>query len=137
LNGDLTIVNFGGSKEMLCEQITRFGSEVHVIQVDNQVYFNKACAQNLGAGYSVQPLLFFCDCDIVLTPESIESLAGQIQNRPSTFATLAAVKESDTNSRGGKHVVCFGYELRIRTADGRKLCIVDNEEDASDGSRQA
>lgn len=80
--------------------------------------------------------MFFCDCDIIVTPETIKNLLVKVQH-PGTFATLAGVKESEINSRGGKHIVCFGYELRIRTADGRELLIVDNEEDADDGTRQA
>jgi GT2 family glycosyltransferase len=135
--GDLTVVSFGGSRQALREQIAGQADALTVVEVGEQRYFNKACAQNLGAAASVQPYLFFCDCDIVLDPETVARLAHRLRSSPGSFATLAGVRESALNSRGGRHVVCFGYELRIRTADGRLLQIVDNEEDAENGTRQA
>jgi hypothetical protein len=60
-----------------------------------------------------------------------------MQRTPGTFATLAGVRESERNSRRAGHVVRFGYQLRLRTADGRELEILDHEEDAEDGTRQA
>lgn len=137
LGGDVTIVNFGGSREVLDEQLDDHASDVNVVEIDNQQYFNKARAQNVGAANTKQPYLFFCDCDIVLEPATVASLVERLRANPGTFATLAGVRESELNSRGGNHVVCFGYHLRIRTKDGRVLEIVDNEEDANDGTRQA
>ncbi|MCA1612740.1 MAG: glycosyltransferase [Acidobacteria bacterium] len=137
VGGDVTVVNFGGSPEMLRAQLGDQAPEVKVVEVRGQKYFNKSCAQNLGAAHTTGALLFFCDCDIVLEPGTVKYLAEQLTTRPGTFGTLAGVRESQTNSRGGKHIVCFGYELLIVTADKRRLRIVDNEEDASDGSRQA
>lgn len=137
VDGDVTVVNFGGSPEMLRAQLGDRASEVKVVEVGGQQYFNKSCAQNVGAAHTTGELLFFCDCDIVLEPATIRHLAEQLTTRPGTFGTLAGVRESQTNSRGGKHIVCFGYELLIVTADQRRLRIVDNEEDANDGSRQA
>jgi hypothetical protein len=134
---DLTVVNFGGSPDLLREQLGDRAGDVAVVGIPHQEYFNKARAQNLGAAHSGQPFLFFCDCDIVLEPETVAALVARLDERPGTFATLAGVRESDLNSRGGRHVVCFGYHLRIRTADGRLLEIVDNEEDAENGTRQA
>jgi hypothetical protein len=137
VGGDLTLVNFSGDVRLLASQLGDSARALQVVQISGQRYFNKACAQNLGAANTRQPLLFFCDCDIVLEPQVIQRLVGQLYERPGTFATLAGVRESQVNSRGGRHVVCFGYELRIRTADGRSLRIVDNEEDAEEGTRQA
>ena len=120
-------------------EVSQAGQEdgVAVVEATDQRYFNKACAQNLGAAGSTLPYLFFCDCDIVLDPETIARLLERLHNAPGSFATLAGVRESELNSRGGRHVVCFGYVQRIRTADGRLLQIVDNEEDAENGTRQA
>ncbi|MCA1567904.1 MAG: glycosyl transferase family 2 [Acidobacteria bacterium] len=137
VGGDVTIVNFGGSHEFLREQLGGWASQVSVLEVGQQQYFNKSCAQNIGAAHTSGTLLFFCDCDIVLEPASVEHLAEQLMTRPGTFGTLAGVRESQPNSRGGKHIVCFGYELVIKTAHHRQLRIVDNEEDANDGTRQA
>ena len=137
VGGDVTVVNFGGSRELLREQLGSFASEITVVQVVEERYFNKASAQNLGAAHSTQPVLFFCDCDIVVEPDTIRQLSQTVHSSPGVFATLAGVRESDLNSRGGNHVVCFGYELKIRTADGRELQIVDNEEDVEEGTRQA
>jgi predicted glycosyltransferase involved in capsule biosynthesis len=110
---------------------------LNLLTVSDQKYFNKSCAQNLGTAYTSGALLFFCDCDVILDPVSFKKLAEQVAAQPGTFGTLAGVKESQINSRGGKHIVCFGYELILTTADKRCLRIVDNEEDANDGTRQA
>lgn len=137
--GGVRVVNFGGSRRLLAEQLAAAGEppEARVVEVAGQRYFNKARAQNLGAAASDHPYLFFCDCDIVVEPEVIADLLERLRSKPGSFATLAGVRESELNSRGGRHVVCFGYELRIRTADGRELRIFDHEEDAEDGTRQA
>lgn len=67
----------------------------------------------------------------------ISDLVKELNSRPGTFATLAGVRESQRNSRRAGNVVCFGYQLNIRLANGRRLQIVDNEEDAELGTRQA
>lgn len=137
VGGDVTIVNFGGSSDMLKAQLGDDGQEVSIVDVSDQEYFNKSCAQNLGAFHTAQPFLFFCDCDTIIDRETCASLLDQINSRPGTFGTFAQLRETAVNSRGGKHVTCFGYELKIHTADGRQLKIVDNEEDAEAGTRQA
>jgi hypothetical protein len=137
LGGDLTIVNYGGSQALLLDQVGSYAGEVRIVQVPGQQYFNKGRAHNLGVAGTDQPMLFFCDCDIVLEPAVLQELTEQVALNDGTFGTLAGVRESKRNSRNGRHVVCFGYELRIRTADNRELRIVDHEEDAADGTRQA
>jgi glycosyltransferase involved in cell wall biosynthesis len=137
LGGDLTVVNFGGASAMLQEQLGLLAADVRVVEVRDERYFNKGRAHNVGAAHSSQPMLFFCDCDIMLEPVSLARLVEQVNASPGTFGTLAGVRESKRNARNGKHVVCFGYELRIRTADQRELRIVDHEEDAEDGTRHA
>lgn len=136
--GDVTVVNYGGSDARLCQQIVAPTWDIgRVVRVCGEPYFNKARAQNVGAGASRHPVLFFCDCDILIDPAEIADLARQVQNTPGTFATLQGVRESERNSRGAGNVVCFGYQLDIRLANGRRLQIVDNEEDAEHGTRQA
>lgn len=137
VGGDVTIVNFSGTADLLLPMLGTPGPDLHVVTVTGQQYFNKAAAQNIGAAHARHPVLFFCDCDIVLEPEQVASLARRLHEGAGKFATLAGVRESEINSRGARHVVSFGYELRIRTADGRQLRIVDNEEDGQDGTRQA
>jgi glycosyltransferase involved in cell wall biosynthesis len=137
VDGDLTIVNFTGSASLLDEQIGEHRTAVRVVHVHGQRYFNKAAAQNVGAANSHHPILFFCDCDILLNSDEIATFARQLHDQEAIFGTLAGVRESVVNSRGGRHVVSFGYELRIRTQDGRHLHIVDSEEDAENGTRQA
>jgi hypothetical protein len=122
---------------MMAEQLGAELPKLRVIEVERQKYFHKACAQNLGAALTRGDVLFFCDCDILIDPELVDRLSNTLLERPGRFATLAGVRESEQNSRGGKHVTCFGYELRIHTRDGRKLVIVDHEEDARDGTRNA
>lgn len=137
LGGDVTVVNYGGTPDLLEAQVAGFTSDLRIVDVPPQTYFNKARAQNLGAAHTSHPLLFFCDCDILIEPDTLAGLVDRVDGAPGHFATLAGVTETETNARGGGHVTCFGYELLIRTADGRELRIVDNEEDAEDGTRQA
>ena len=137
VGGDVTVVNYSGSSELLAQQLAGYEAAVRIVEVPGQQYFNKSSAQNIGALHTTHPILFFCDCDIVLEPACVSELATRLMKTPGIFATLAGVRESELNSRGGKHVVSFGYELKIRTADGRRLSIIDNEEDAESGTRQA
>jgi len=136
VGGDVTVVNFGGSSTRLSFLLANATRDVNVIGVEGQSFFNKSAAQNIGAYHSKQPYLFFCDCDIVLPTDAIKTIIEKLSVE-GTFATLAGVKESQTNSREARHVTSFGYELNINTADGRHLRIVDNEEDSLNGTRQA
>lgn len=135
VGGDLTIVNYGGSVSLLRDQVGSYVDEVRIVEVVGERYFNKGRAHNLCSHPPADA--FFCDCDIVLKPTVLCELVEQIAGSTGTFGTLAGVRESQRNSRNGKHVVCFGYELRIRTADNRELRIMDHEEDAEDGTRHA
>jgi predicted glycosyltransferase involved in capsule biosynthesis len=137
LNGDLTIVNFSGSSTLLLKQLDGAQNQIRIVNVDGQQYFNKAAAQNIGASHTLQPVLFFCDCDILVEPSLVSDLSMKLVKNEYLFATLAGVRESEINSREGKHIISFGYELRIRTASGRSLCIMDDEEDATNGTRNA
>lgn len=137
LGGDVTIVNFGGSPEMLQDQIQGYSHQVQIVQVDSQHYFHKARAQNIGAANTVRELLFFCDADIILDPDTLVGLTERMRQKTNTFATLIGVRETEINARGGNKVVCFGYELHIKIANGRELRIIDHEEDTEDGTRNA
>lgn len=137
VDGDLHVVNFSGTPELLEAQLGAHADRVNVVEIGGERYFNKAAAQNLGAAHSRGEVLFFCDCDIVLAPDALSGMLALLAEDERRFGTLAGVRESETNSRRANHVVSFGYELNIRTADGRRLRIVDNEEDADDGTRQA
>jgi glycosyltransferase involved in cell wall biosynthesis len=137
LPGETIVVNFGGSALLLQSQIQEFGSRVRVITVGNTTYFNKAAAQNIGAAHSRFRVLFFCDCDCIIDPVGLKATVAKVAGSSHTFATLAGVRETIRNSRQARHIVSFGYTLRLRTADGRSLSIVDNEEDADNGTRQA
>ncbi len=135
--GDVTVVNYGGSEDRLLRQLSPHGPAPRRVHVTGEQYFNKARAQNIGAGATMHPILFFCDCDIVVEPTLIVGLANELASHPGVFATLAGVVESKRNARLAGNVVCFGYELDIRIANGRRLKIVDNEEDAEHGTRPA
>lgn len=137
VGGEVLIVNFGGNENRLNEQLRDVAGPYRVVTGGEQRYFHKAVANNIGAGFAKMPTLFFCDCDIILPDGLVRSLLRRLHAAPSYFATLAGVRETSLNARGGRHVVSFGYQLDIRTADGRRLQIVDNEEDAENGTRQA
>jgi hypothetical protein len=137
VGGEIVVVNFSGDEALLGSQVASTRDSVRLVHVDDQQYFNKSCAQNIGAAHSAHPLLFFCDCDILLEQTALSSLAEQLAADGNAFATLFGVRETERNSRGAGHVIRFGYELHLRTLDGRSLHIVDHEEDAIDGTRQA
>jgi predicted glycosyltransferase involved in capsule biosynthesis len=136
LDGEAIIVNFGGDHARLLKQLPS-SPRIKIAHIASEQYFHKARAQNIGAWFSKYELLFFCDCDIVLVPKIVTTIVRKVTDHPGTFATLAGVRESEQNARGAGNVICFGYELRIRIANGRELHIVDNEEDAEEGTRQA
>jgi len=136
--GEVVVVNLGGDGAWLRRQVEGVPAGVlRVLDVDRPGYFNKPVANNVGASAARFDTLFFCDCDIVLEPDTVPAVLGLLAERPGRFATLAGVRESELNSRGGNVVVCFGYELNIATRDGARVRIVDNEENALDGTRQA
>lgn len=138
INGEIIIVNFGGDKSLLNKQIGDFKSQITVINLLNtNGKFNKPTAQNIGAHFATQPYLFFCDNDIILSPAVITELFSRVQITPETFGTVAKVNETKPNARGAGNLILFGYELRLKIADGTEVRIIDNEEDANDGSRQA
>lgn len=137
VGGDVTVVDFDGSPGALAALVEPWRDRVRVVRIEGRRYFNKSCAQNAGVAHTSQPLLFFCDCDIVVDAPGVAALVRRVAATPGSFGTLAGVRESTLNSRNGSHVTCFGYELLIRTADGRELRIVDHEEDAQDGTRHA
>ncbi len=136
-SGEVVVVNYSGSRNALTNELGVSSGAVTLVEVLRQKYFNKSAAQNLGAFHAKHDILFFCDCDIILTPEGVREIVDEMRERGEIFATLRGVRESEINSRGGQHVVSFGYELHIKTADGRQLDIVDNEEDSETGLRQA
>jgi hypothetical protein len=133
--GDVTVVDYGGDPAVLRRQLT--AAPVAVVHVTGEQYFNKARAQNLGAANTTQPVLFFCDCDIVVEPDAIAALAAEVAGAPGAFATIAGVRESVVNARQAGNLVRFGYQLDLRLANGRRLQIIDHEEDAETGARQA
>jgi predicted glycosyltransferase involved in capsule biosynthesis len=136
-NGELIIVNFDGDGLMLSSLINEYSSFFKVIKVSGHSHFHKTLAANLGASCAKHEMLFFCDCDIILNPEELNLLFLAINENESSFGTLSGVTETKVNSIGGKHVINFGYELKIRTKDGRVLKIVDQEEDVDNGYRNA
>jgi predicted glycosyltransferase involved in capsule biosynthesis len=137
MRAEVLVINYGGNKARLASFIEPFGPRVRTVEVDNVEYFNKSCAHNHGAAAATGDIFFFCDCDIIIQPEVLPGIVAEMMRDSNTFATIAGVKETEHNSRRAKHVVSFGYTLRIKTADGRLLEIIDNEEDSDTGKRQA
>lgn len=135
--GDLTIVNYGGDGHLLRSLLYEVGSRVTLVTVRNQRWFNKSRALNIGAAHTVHDLIFFCDCDIILSESALDELLSQVGSNPGAFGTLSGVKETELNSRNAGNVVMFGYTLKLRLANGKRLEIEDNEEDAENGMRRA
>ncbi|KKJ05570.1 glycosyltransferase family 2 protein [Burkholderia gladioli] len=137
VGGEVIVVNFGGDAEAVARQTDTYRDAVRVVELREQPYFHKTRAQNLGAHFARHDTLFFCDCDIIVEPASIDALVARLGAEPGRFATLKGVRETERNSRQAKNVVRFGYRLDVKIRNGRELAIVDNEEDAHDGTRQA
>lgn len=137
IGGDVTLVNFGGDECLLNEQLSGIRNKISVVHVRNVLGFNKPIAQNIGAYCSKQPYLFFCDCDILFTNPSLLMLLDKVQQQSNAFGTLSMVKESKLNAREAGNLIMFGYILKLKISDGTEAMIVDNEEDATEGTRQA
>jgi hypothetical protein len=135
--GDVTVVNYGGDLTQLSVFLRGASNPVTVVTARDQRWFNKARAQNIGAAHTLSKLLFFCDCDIVIDDGAIDDLIARVRADEAAFGTVAGVTETERNARKAGNVVMFGYHLRVRLANGRTLEIVDHEEDADDGTRQA
>lgn len=137
VGGEIIIVNFDGNSDMLSDLISDHAGHVKVVHVEGQEFFHKTVAANIGASYTTQDTLFFCDCDIILNPQEVLELCEKLNAEKGLFGNLVGVNETEINSIGNSHVTNFGYELRIRTADGRELKIIDQEEDSENGYRNA
>ena len=132
---EIIVVNLGGKRDLLESQIAAFNN-VKIVEKESK-WFNKPVAQNFGAQAARGDYLFFCDCDILFHNTDFLDLYDKVRAASKVFGTLAGVRETDPNSRGGRNVACFGYELTIRIANGASVRIVDNEEDIEIGTRQA
>jgi glycosyltransferase involved in cell wall biosynthesis len=136
LDGEVVIVNFGGDLHRLLRHVQGVHN-TRVIDTGYQKYFNKGKAHNAGVAAANGDILFFCDCDILLERTDVQTIAECIEQESGLFGTIAGVRETLPNARGAGNVVCFGYELFIRIANGQELKIIDNEEDTAEGTRQA
>lgn len=137
LSGELSIVNFGGDINLLKQQIAGFLNQINVINVERVGSFNKPSAQNIGAYNSKYAYLFFCDCDILFKTNVLEELLNKVISQKNSFGTLQGVQETEINSRKAGNITMFGYNLKLRVKDGTEANIIDNEEDAANGTRQA
>ena len=137
VEGEVIVVNFGGDPSALSEMLRGTGESVRTTCVTGAPFFSKPRAQNIGASRSAYDLFLFCDCDVVVEPRLVRQFIDVLVHDQSSFVTLGEVVESVSNARGGRHISRFGYRLDVWTSDGRYLEIVDHEEDASSGVRQA
>lgn len=136
LNGELILVNYGGNIDYLIE-LKKGNKYIKIINYPINSYFHKTKAQNLGAYFASHEILFFCDCDILLEESYLKNIVELLIKNNKCFATLLGVKETIPNSREAKNVIEFGYELHVKIANGNSLTIIDNEENAISGTRQA
>lgn len=134
-DAEIIVVNLGGKRDVLDSQIA-MADDIKIVEKEAK-WFNKPVAQNMGAHAARGDYLFFCDCDILFDNADFLELYDKVRASSKAFGTLAGVRETDPNSRGGRNVTCFGYELNIRIANGASVRIVDNEEDIENGTRQA
>lgn len=136
LKGEIILVNYGGDINYLIS-LKKENEHVKIINYTMDKYFHKTKAQNIGAYFANYDVLFFCDCDILLEEPYIRNIVEKLGKDKGYFATLLGVKETVPNSREATNVIEFGYELHIKVANGNSLSIIDNEENAISGTRQA
>lgn len=136
LKGEIIIVNYGGNHDQLLS-LTNGKQDLILVDRSSQTHFNKARAQNIGASHARERTLFFCDCDILLSKDIVRDLYTVVRSSDKVFATVAGVIETIPNARQAHHLERFGYTLHLKTADGNELTIIDHEEDAETGARQA
>lgn len=137
VNGELIIINYAGNGQLLDRYLGGYRNMVRVITVSGEKYFNKACSNNIGGFMARFEYIFFCDCDIILKKDTIQSLYKKVTVNPVTFATLAKVTESVKASIKLDHILNLGYELKIVTADKRTLKIINHQVDSTSGTRSA
>jgi hypothetical protein len=136
LGGDVTVVNLGGDQAVLNAQTAALEERVDVVNLPGPAYFNKALAQNIGALVTRQPLLFFCDCDVIVDPEEVRRISEHVARTPDTFGTFESVRESNPTQRP-RHVLGIEYRLRIATRDGRVIDLTDRDHGDREGTRPA
>ncbi len=133
INAEIILVNYNGT---LDHTKLPANNKLRIITVDDCKHFNKASANNIGASFARHSLLFFCDCDILLSTDVIRRCA-QLLKELNTFVTIKHAQEEKLNSLESNHIQCFGYNMIIKTRDGRQAEIIDFEEDTSTGLRNA
>jgi predicted glycosyltransferase involved in capsule biosynthesis len=137
IESEVVVVNLGGDRHILRDQVKEFIHKIKILNVSGVNGFNKPTAQNIGASHTKYPYLFFCDCDILFTTNVITTLLKEVVSQENTFGTLHGVQETIINSRKAGNIEMFGYSMRLRIKDGTEVNIIDNEEDAINGTRQA
>lgn len=134
IRGELIIVNYGGD---LADFRRAYDERTLLVDVNVDGEFCKASAHNIGAKLARNQSLFFCDCDIFVEANVISGCLERVQEK-NKFVTIDKVKETRPNlANDRKHILSFGYTLRILTANGRRVEIVDSEENLSSGERDA
>jgi hypothetical protein len=135
-DGEVVVVDMGGDAARLSAHLGDRAAAVRVVRIAAEE-FCKPIAQNVGAARSRHPLLFFCDCDVVLDVEAMVDLVEAIRADPDAFGTVAEVAESDPSQLRRGQIRTFGYQLSITMTNGRALQIVDDEPDPSRPARRA
>lgn len=133
LHGEVILVNYCGD---LDQRKLPESPYLRIIHVSDREFFNKASANNIGGAQARFDKLFFCDCDILLRSDTVDHCCGLLE-ASLRFVTIAHVQEETLNSLQTTHVQCFGYNMIIKTRDGRQVEIIDFEEDTSTGLRNA
>ena len=133
INGEVILVNYTG---ILDKSLMKQYRALRIIEVQDQHYFNKACANNIGAVHARYSKLFFCDCDIILETNIILKCVEYLDQK-SSFVTIKNIQEEKLNAISQNNIVCFGYRLTIKTIDNRSVEIIDFEEDSKTGVRNA
>jgi glycosyltransferase involved in cell wall biosynthesis len=135
--GEIILVNFSGSIDLLRDQLEGYEQFVRVINVERQPIFNKCAALNVGAAASKRQMFFFCDCDVILDPMQIKGLVSRVAADGNSFATLENVRESEAAEKAPGNIILSGYSLSLRVRSGRKLKITHEGLNYETGSRMA
>ncbi|WP_370981224.1 galactosyltransferase-related protein [Agaribacterium sp. ZY112] len=133
LKGEVILVNYCGQLDY--ERLPKH-DDLRIVEITGRDFFNKASANNIGSSYAKNNNLFFCDCDIVLELDAVQRCL-ELLVLPKSFVTIKHVQEEKINAIDINHIQCFGYHMIIKTRDGQQVEIVDFEEDAATGIRNA
>lgn len=111
--GNIIVVDFNRIEPSLSFGVTGGLKPLNInlkyVFVDDERYFNKSKALNIGAGLSSSSLLLICDADVLLDKSffSVATVLSANESAEAIFYTPEYVEESDTGERRPAPGICM------------------------------